>query len=74
MLASLIVHGDLSSLEALLSGIQSMLGQGFHGVKFVGVDVDGLVDHAVRADSKDGNKFESVGQNTAESIFGSETC
>lgn len=74
MLAGLIVHGDLSSLEALLSGVQSMFGQGLDGVQFVRVDVNGLVNNTVGANTENGNEFESVGQNTAESIFGSEAC
>lgn len=74
MLAGLIVHGDFSSLESLLTGVQSMFGQGLDGVEFVGVDVDGLVYNTVRAHSKDGDEFQSVCQDTAESIFGSDTC
>lgn len=51
MLAGLVVHSDLSSLEALLSGVQSMFGQGLDSVKFVGVDVDCLIDYAIGAHS-----------------------
>lgn len=74
MLAGLIMHGDLSSLEALLSGVHSMFGEGFHGVQLIGVDVDSLINNTVGTYSENGNKFESVGQDTAESIFGSDTC
>lgn len=64
MMAGLIVHGNLSSLETLLTGIQSMFGKGLYGVQFVGVNVDGLVDHTVSTHTENGNEFESVGEDT----------
>lgn len=74
MLAGLVVHGNLSTLEALLSRVQSMFGESLDGVEFVGVNVDSLIDDTVGTNSKNGNEFESVGQNTAEPIFWSEAC
>lgn len=74
MLAGLVVHRNLSSLEALLSGIQSMFGERLDGVQFVGVNVDGLVDNPIGTNSENGDELKPIGQNTPESIFRRKAC
>lgn len=64
MLAGLVMECYLPSLEALLSGVQSVLGQSLHSVGDVGVDVDRLVDHAICANAEDRHQFKTVGQDT----------
>lgn len=51
MLARLIVKSNFPSLEAPLPGVQTSLGEGFHGIWDVGESVDGLVDHSISANS-----------------------
>lgn len=73
MLAGLVVQGDLSSLEASLPGIQSGFGESLHGIGDIGQDVDGLVDHSIGTDSKNGDKFQSSGKNATQSVLWRKT-
>ncbi len=61
MLASLVMESDLPALEASLSLVQSQFGQGLHGIRDVGQDVDGLVDDSIGANSKDGHELQTAG-------------
>jgi hypothetical protein len=61
VLARLVVQSDLPSLKASLSGVQSNLWQGLHGVRDIAQDVDGLVNDSISTDSKDRDKFQSSG-------------
>lgn len=73
MLTSLMMKSYLSSLETMLSGIQSMFRKCLYSIGNVSVDVDGLVNNAVGSNTKDRDKFKSIGQDTSKSVLWRKT-
>lgn len=53
MLAGLVMKSNLSLLKSSLPGVQSMFGKSLYRVEFVGIDIDGSVDHAVSSNTED---------------------
>ena len=69
MRARLEVEGDLSLLEPLLPGVQSILGQRLDGIGRAGEDVHSIVNHAVRSNPKDPGELQAAGEELAYSVL-----
>jgi len=67
--ARLEVEGDLSLLEPLLPGVQSILGQRLDGIGRAGEDVHSIVNHAVRSNPKDPGELQAAGEELAYSVL-----
>lgn len=63
------VQVNLAGLEAPLPLVQPELGEGLDGVRGAGVDVDGHVDDAVRADAEDAGEFQAAVEQLAQPVF-----
>lgn len=68
--AGQVVELDLPLLELALSGVESELVEGLHGVGDVGVNVDGGVDDSIGAHAQDAGELQAVCEQQAQPVFG----
>ena len=68
-MARFVVKLDFPLLKLALSWIQADLVQSLDGIRGIGVNIDGCVNHTVGSNTKDAGKFKPVGKNESKPVF-----